>query len=124
MSEAARYRWICVAAGLVAAWLPYLLHGPVPEKLDRVRLNGAIAVWGWYTARMLIGLVVAATAWPRPFWLRGVLFGALVMLPCGIVSLGTPGCGPDCMAANLSTGALVGVLAGGTAWWVTGKDHA
>jgi len=124
MSPARRYRLFCVTAGLVAAWIPFLLHGPIPDKLDRVRLNGALAVWGWYVARMLIGVVVAATTWPRPWWLRGALFGALTMLPSGIFSAATPGCGPDCAALNVSTGALVGVLAAGAAWLATGRDHA
>ncbi|HEY8515835.1 MAG TPA: hypothetical protein VIS07_10020 [Candidatus Binatia bacterium] len=124
MSPATRYRLVCVAAGLAAAWIPFLLHGPIPEKLARVRLNGPVAVWGWYVARMLIGIVVAAATWPRPWWLRGALFGALVMLPPAIVSLATPGCGPDCASLNVGTGALVGVLAGGGARLVTGRDHA
>jgi hypothetical protein len=124
MSPAGRYRLVCIVAGLAAAWIPFLLHGPIPEKLSRVRLNGPLAVWGWYVARMLIGVVVASTTWPRPWWLRGALFGVLVMLPSGIVSLATPGCGPDCMAMNLSTAALVGVLAGGAARLATGRDHA
>jgi len=124
MSPQGRYRLVCVGAGLVAAWIPFLLHGPIPEKLDRVRLNGPVAVWGWYVARMLIGVVVAASTWPARWWLRGALFGFLVMLPSGLFSLATPGCGPDCMALNVSTGALVGVLAGGVAWLATGRDHA
>jgi len=124
MSGAARYRGVATLVGLLAAWIPFLLHGPIPEKLDRVRLNGAIAVWGWYVARMLIGFVVGATTWPPAWWLRGPLFGALIMLPCALVSLGTPGCGPNCMMMNLATAALVGLLAGGVAWLVTGRSHA
>jgi hypothetical protein len=121
---AARYRVVATAAGLVAAWIPWVLHGPIPEKLDRVRLNGAIVVWGFYVARLLIGFVVATTTWPRAWWLRGPLFGVLVMLPCSLFALGTPGCGPTCMTYNLSTGALIGVLAAGAARIATGRDHA
>lgn len=50
-------------------------------------------VWAWYVARMLIGFVVGVTWWPRPWWIRGPVFGALTMLPLGITSLATPGCG-------------------------------
>jgi len=118
-----QFRVIAAFTGFIAAWLPFFLHGPIPEKLDRVRINGALAVWGWFVARMLIGVVVGTTTWPRIVWVRGALFGFLMMLPTGIISLATPGCGPECMAANLSTGALVGVLAGGAAWFLTGRHH-
>ena len=124
MSPGARYRLVATLTGLVAAWIPWVLHGPIPAKLDRVRLNGAIVVWGWYVARMLIGFVVGCTTWPRIWCLRGALFGVLIMLPCGLFSLGTPGCGPNCMMMNLSTGALIGVVAAGAAWLVTGRSHA
>jgi hypothetical protein len=124
MTPAGRYRLACIAAGLIAAWIPVLLHGPIAEKLDRVRLNGALAVWGWYVARMLIGVVVASTTWPRRWWLRGGLFGALLMLPPAIVSAATPGCGASCAALNVSTGAVIGVVAAAAAWLATGRDHA
>lgn len=126
MSPAGRYRLVCITAGLLAAWIPVLLqlHGPIPEKLDRVRLNGALAVWGWYAARMLIGVVVASSTWPRRWWLRGALSGALVMLPPAIVSAATPGCGSECAALNVSTGAAIGLVAAGAAWLATRRDHA
>ena len=124
MSASARYRLVATLTGLVAAWIPYFLHGPIPEKLDRVRLNGAIVVWGWYVARMLIGFVVGSTTWPSPWWIRGPLFGVLIMLPCGLVSLGTPGCGPNCMMMNLSSAALIGILAAAAARLVAGRSHA
>jgi hypothetical protein len=80
-------------SGLVLAWLPYLIHGPIPEKLDQVRLNGAVAVWAYYTSRLLIGFVVANTTWPVAWWLRGPLYGCLLMIPPGLFALATPGCG-------------------------------
>lgn len=124
MSPAARFRLTATLVGLVAAWIPYLLHGPVPEKLDRVRLNGAIVVWGFYVGRSLIGFVVGVATWPEAWWLRGPLLGVLVMLPCGLFALGTPGCGARCMTMNLSTAALVGLIAAGAARLVSGRDHA
>jgi hypothetical protein len=124
MSMAARYRLVATLTGLAAAWVPYVLHGPIPAKLDRVRLNGAIVVWAWYAARMLIGFVVACTTWPPAWWIRGPLFGVLVLLPCGLFSLGTPGCGPNCMMLNLSTAAAIGLVAAGAARLATGRSHA
>jgi hypothetical protein len=124
MKSPGQYRVVCAFTGFVAAWLPFFLHGPIPEKLDRVRLNGAIAVWGYYVARLLIGFVVGAATWPQPWWLRGPFFGALLMLPVGTIALATPGCGPNCMALNVTTGAFVGLLAGGAGWLVTGRSHA
>jgi hypothetical protein len=88
-----RYRIVCTLVGLPLAWLPTLAHGPIPYKYDILGIRGDIAVWGWYTARMLIGFTVGATAWPGAWWLRGPLFGFLAMLPLGLVSLATPGCG-------------------------------
>lgn len=124
MSGPARYRVVATCTGIVATVIPYVLHGPIPEKLDRVRLNGAIVVWAYYVARMLIGFVVATTSWPPAWWIRGPLFGFLVMLPCGLFALGTPGCGPTCMAFNLSTATLIGLLAAGAARLATGRSYA
>ncbi|HEY2775031.1 MAG TPA: hypothetical protein VGK20_13370 [Candidatus Binatia bacterium] len=87
------YRLLCVLVGLPLAWVPFFLHGPAPWKYDVLHIDGAIAVWGWYTARMLIGLWVGVATWPEPWWARGPLCGFFVMLPLTLVSLATPGCG-------------------------------
>src|SRR5512139_3128830 len=75
------YTAICVAAGLVLAWVPAFFHGPIPQKFDLFYLNGAVMVWGWYLARMLIGLLVGITALPSQWVLRGPLCGLLAMVP-------------------------------------------
>ena len=88
-----RYRAICLLIGLPLAWVPRYFHGPIPYKFNALGIHGDVAVWGWYTARMLIGFVVGVTTWPPVWWLRGPLFGFLAMLPLGLVVLATPGCG-------------------------------
>ena len=89
-----RYPLVCAALGLGLGWLPVLLHGPIPEKFDIFYLNGAVAVWAFYSARLLIGFLVGITTWPAPWPLRGPLIGGLTMLPVTFVALATPGCGP------------------------------
>ena len=118
------YVLVCALLGVVLGWLPRLFHGPIPEKFDVFLLRGSIIVWAWYTARMLIGLMVGLTHRPRRWWLRGPLCGALSMLPLGFVSLGTPTCGPTCMFWNTTSGAAVGLLVGGAAWLITGRSSA
>lgn len=118
------YPLVCTLAGLVYGWLPILLHGPIPEKLSAARLNGALAVWTYYNARLLIGFMVGCGVWPARWWLRGPLYGLLIMLVPGMLALATPGCGVPCMRLNVSTGALVGLLVGATARVVTGRSHA
>jgi len=88
------YPLLCAVVGLALGWVPAWLHGPIPYKYNILGINGARAVWGWYIARNLIGFLVGITTWPRPWWLRGPLIGFLTILPLGIVSLATPGCGP------------------------------
>lgn len=88
-----RYLAVSVLAGLALSWVPTLVHGPIPAKFDVLYIRGETMVWAWYLARMLIGFVVGATIWPTSWWLRGPLFGALTMLPLGITSVATPGCG-------------------------------
>ena len=88
------YPLLCTAMGLVLGWGPIFFHGPIPQKFDIFYLNGALAVWTWYCLRMMIGFVVGISAWPRPWYVRGPLVGALLMLPPGFISLATPGCGP------------------------------
>ena len=87
------YPLLCTVAGLVYGWLPLLVHGPIPQKLSMVRLNGALAVWTYYLSRLLIGFMVGCGIWPATWWVRGPLYGALLMLPPGMLALATPGCG-------------------------------
>ncbi len=115
------YAVVCALLGLVIGWTPMLLHGPIPEKYDLLYIQGAIAVWGWYLARLLIGFMVGITWWPRPWWLRGPLIGALMMFPLGWVSLATPGCGFPCQFWNAVTGAVIGIVVAGGAYLITGK---
>ncbi len=87
------YPLICVLLGLVLGWVPSFIHGPIPYKFDVFRLNGAVAVWAFYSARLLIGLLVGITIWPARWYLRGPLCGLIAMFPVGLVALATPGCG-------------------------------
>jgi hypothetical protein len=88
-----RYPLVCTALGLVLGWAPMLVHGPIPEKFDVYYLHGDVAVWAFYSARLLIGFLVGITTWPRWWPLRGPLVGFLSMLPVTFVALATPGCG-------------------------------
>lgn len=87
------YALFCTGLGFVLGWLPMLFHGPIPAKFDRLYIDGAIAVWGFYTARLSIGMLVGITQWPRVWYLRGPLCGVLALLPLTIVILAVPGCG-------------------------------
>ena len=119
-----RYLLVCTALGLVLGWIPMFLHGPIAEKFDRLFVTGAIAVWGWYTARLSIGFWVGVSRWPRQWWLRGPLVGALALFPLTLVSLATPGCGAPCMFWNLVTAAALGSVVGYLAFRLTGRHHA
>jgi hypothetical protein len=87
------YPLLCVVLGLPLGWLPWLLHGPIPEKFNVLYIEGATAVWAFYSARMLVGLFVGISVWPEPWYLRGPLCGFLTLLPVTFVALATPGCG-------------------------------
>jgi hypothetical protein len=87
------YPLLCVLLGLVFGWLPWLFHGPIAEKFNLLYINGSIAVWGFYAARLSIGFFVGITRWPTRWYLRGPLCGFLLMLPVGLIALATPGCG-------------------------------
>ncbi len=116
------YALVCTLLGLLLGWMPWLFHGPIPEKFNLFYLRGSIIVWAWYTARMLIGFLVGITHWPRRWWLRGPVCGALMIVPLGFVSLGVPTCGPRCMFWNTTTGATVGLLVGAAAWAITRRS--
>jgi hypothetical protein len=117
------YALLCTALGLALGWLPVLVHGPIAEKYNVLYIRGDIAVWGWYTARALIGFLVGITRWPSRWWLRGPLCGLLMLFPLSLVSLATPGCGPRCMLLNDSTAVLIGIAVAGLAYVLTGREH-
>jgi hypothetical protein len=87
------YPLLCVVLGSVLGWLPRLVHGPIPEKFNVLYIRGAVAVWAFYSARMLIGLLVGITRWPSRWYLRGPLCGLLALFPLTLISLAMPGCG-------------------------------
>ena len=117
------YPLLCAILGLALGWIPKWLHGPIPEKFNAHYIWGAMAVWAFYSARLLIGLFVGISAWPRRWYLRGPLVGALVMLPVTFISLSMPECGPHCMAANLGTGSVVGAAVAGLAYAITHRHQ-
>lgn len=100
-----------------------LLHGPIPAKFNVLYVDGAVAVWSYYVARLMIGFLVGFSTWPRPWWIRGPICGFLAMLSPAIMAVAVPGCGYSCMTWNLSSATVVGAVVAGAAWWVTGRDH-
>lgn len=124
VATAVPYPLLCAVVGFGVGWLPMLFHGPIAEKFDLLYIQGNVAVWGWYVARLSIGLLVGITWWPRLWYLRGPLCGLLAMIPLGLVSLATPGCGATCMFWNCTTAILIGIAAGGIAYQVTGRHSA
>jgi hypothetical protein len=123
------YGLLCAALGLVLGLVPGFFHGPIPEKWSYyyyadTPIDGAFVVWGYYAARMSIGVLVGVSVWPPQWWLRGPLAGAFLMLPLGLVALANPLCGTSCMFWNTFSAALVGFLVGLVAFLVTGRDHA
>jgi hypothetical protein len=117
------YPLLCSLLGLAIGWLPILVHGPIPEKYNVLYIRGAVAVWGWYTARLLIGFVVGITRWPTSWYLRGPLVGFMMLFPLGLVSLATPGCGLPCMSLNLTSATAIGTTVAGLAYLLTGRQH-
>ena len=87
------YPLLCTALGLALAWLPMLVHGPIPQKFNIHYVEGSIAIWGFYGARLSIGFWVGISVWPRPWYLRGPLCGFLALLPVTFIPLGMPDCG-------------------------------
>lgn len=117
------YPLLCALLGIVVGAIPMLVHGPIPEKYDVLYIQGGVAVWGWYTARTLIGVLVGITTWPGPWWVRGPLCGAIMLAPLSFVSLATPGCGAPCAAVNMTSALVVGTTVAGLAWAITGRHH-
>ena len=117
------YPLLCTLLGLALGWLPILIHGPIPEKYNVLYIRGAVAVWGWYTARLLIGFVVGITRWPPYWYVRGPLIGFMMLFPLSLVSLATPGCGPPCMSLNLTSATAIGTAVAGIAYLVSGRHH-
>lgn len=122
-TTAVPYALVCALVGLVVGAVPAVVHGPIPQKFDVLYIQGSVAVWGWYVARALVGLLVGITTWPAPWWLRGPLCGAIMLVPLSFVSLATPGCGPPCAAANMTSAVSVGFVVAGLARLITGRDH-
>lgn len=116
------YAALCTVVGLLLGWLPMFIHGPIPQKYNVLYIRGAIAVWGWYTARLLIGFMVGITSWPHAWYLRGPLVGFLMLFPLSLVSLATPGCQLPCMCANLGSATVLGTLVAAIAFLVTGRS--
>ena len=117
------YPLLCTLLGLALGWLPILVHGPIPEKYNVLYIRGAVAVWGWYTARLLIGFVVGITRWPPYWYVRGPLVGFMMLFPLSLVSLATPSCGVPCMSLNLTTATAIGTAVAGIAYLVSGRHH-
>ena len=88
------YPLLCTLLGVVLGWLPALVHGPIPYKFNVLGIRGAVAVWAFYSARLLIGFLVGITRWPGRWFLRGPLCGVIAMFPVTVIALATPGCGP------------------------------
>jgi hypothetical protein len=106
---------LCTLLGLVLGWLPVLFHGPIAEKFDAHYIEGSIAVWAFYLARLSIGFWVGMTRLPPQWFLRGPLVGFLIMLPLTFITLATPECGGTCMFWNLVTGSVIGLVVAGVA---------
>jgi len=87
------YPVLCTLIGFVLAWIPVWIHGPIPYKFDVLGVNGTVAVWAFYSARLAIGYLVGITTWPPRWYLRGPLCGLVAMFPVSLVALATPGCG-------------------------------
>jgi hypothetical protein len=87
------YPLLCAGLGLVLGWLPVLVHGPIPQKFNVLYVNGSVAIWAFYSARLLVGFAVGVSVWPRRWYLRGPLCGFLTLLPVALIALATPRCG-------------------------------
>jgi len=94
LGAALPYPVVCLLLGLLLGWTPRLVHGPIAEKFNVHYIHGAVAVWAFYSARLLVGFWVGITTWPARWYLRGPLVGFLALLPVTIIPLAIPGCGP------------------------------
>ena len=117
------YALVCTLLGLGLAWVPKLFHGPAPAKYDVLYINGSLAVWAFYGARLLVGFWVGITRWPARWWLRGPLCGFATLLPHAIMLFATPGCHYRCGELNLLSGTLVGTAIAGIAFLLTGRHR-
>lgn len=93
MNARRRYLLLCAVCGVALGMVPRFLHGPIPQKFNIHYIQGSIAVWAFYTARMLIGFLVGITVWPRRWFIRGPLCGILALFPLTLISLAMPRCG-------------------------------
>ncbi|MEW6269451.1 MAG: hypothetical protein AB1689_09170 [Thermodesulfobacteriota bacterium] len=118
------YALVCTAVGLLLGWVPALFHGPIPQKFDAVYMRGDVAVWAFYSARLLIGLSIGITCLPRRWYLRGPLCGFLALLPVSLIALANPGCGARCTFWNLLSAVVLGGAVAGVAFLLTGRHHA
>lgn len=87
------YPLVCAALGIALSWVPAFLHGPIPQKFNVLYIDGAYAVWAYYSSRALIGFWVGVAVWPSRWYVRGPALGLLGMLPVTFIALGMPGCG-------------------------------
>lgn len=87
------YPLVCIALGAALGWVPLFVHGPIAEKFNPHYIQGAVAVWAFYSARMMIGVWVGLTSWPSAWYLRGPLCGFLSLLPITFIPLAMPECG-------------------------------
>lgn len=117
------YLLVCTALGLLVGWLPILVHGPIPEKFDVLYINGQLAVWAFYSIRVLIGFWVGVATWPARWWIRGPFIGFVAFLPLSIMLLATPGCGTLCARLNTSSAVAIGTVVAGLAYLLTGRHH-
>ena len=92
MRRALPYPAVCLVLGLLLGWSPRLLHGPIAEKFNPHYIQGAVAVWAFYSARLLIGLWIGITGWPQRWYLRGPLVGFLTLLPVTFIPLASRAC--------------------------------
>jgi hypothetical protein len=118
------YILVCTLLGIALGWMPMFLHGPIAEKFNVLYIRGAIAVWAWYSARMLIGFWIGISTWPPYWYVRGPLCGFLIVFPLTLVSLGMPACGFPCMFWNLTSATAVGTTVAGLAFLITGLHRA
>lgn len=118
------YPLLCAGLGLVLGWLPMLFHGPIREKFDSFDIDGGVAVWCFYLARLSVGFWVGISHRPRRWWLRGPLCGCVAMVPVALFAVAVPGCGYRCLFWNTLSATVLGLLVAGLAYALTRREHA